>query len=274
MHIKNFASEYQGVLSDAQRRGDSNIRIVSSLSSEASAFRSDVEGELKEGRLTGSKGRGVVTITLERIAEKLESMVLEVKKVSKENVAYIVAANEAYARLLVLSERNDTKPEDVKEVTERLRSSIIKISEVSPDKVVSAMLPSIEGIVNSLLQPEGEGFKLKQLEAINNHIKPRVESMLVNLEELANGESLDIGSLPSYDPITRPEAVLKYGNQFPVQWAIAIALDLSPLVFLILLVLGPNGKREDAFDELSVTVGDAIKMQHASERLRLKEGNS
>lgn len=271
MHIKSFASEYQESINEAQRRGESNTRIVAAISSEAAAFKADVKGEIEDGRLTGSPGRGTVTITLERIAEKLESMSVASMKASEENAIYINAASESYTRLLILAERDSTRPSDVKEATERLRSAIIKIDEVSPAKTVTAMMPLIAGISDTLLQPKGDGFKKKQLEAINIHIKPRLESMQENLIALAKDASGETVNMPNYDPITRPEAVLKYGDQFPVQWAIAGALDAAPLLFLLLLLLGPNGNKNDEIEELSVTIGDALKIKRALDILELNK---
>jgi hypothetical protein len=268
MHLKEFAAQYQPAINEAQRRGEGNASIVDAINSEAAAFAADVEGEVKEGRLTGSPGRGAVTITLERVADKLASMSEAVTQAAEDNNTAILAATKAFADLQILAERDDTRPGHVKEATEELRSAIIKIDSVSPARTVAAMLPAIDGISGSLLEPEGAGFAAKQRDAINEHIEPRLESMQQALAELADKSVGETDNLPIYEPITPPEAVLRYGAQFPVQWAIAAALDAAPMVFLFLLILGPYGNRGETAEELRMSIGEAIKVRDALNRLQ------
>lgn len=240
MHLKQFVAAYNAPVNEAQRRGERNARIVAAVAAEAAAFQADVAGEVKEGRLTGAPGRGAVTITLERVADQLDAMTQQVEQAAEQNAQAITTATDAFAALQVLAEQERPATGDVKAATERLRMAIIRIDEVSPANVVAALLPGVEGVMNSLLRPEGEGFAARQRAAIEDHIRPRLESIRDNLAELAKSTQGSTAGMPGYEPITPPEAAVGYYRHFPVQWSISAALDLAPLVFLVLLLLGPR----------------------------------
>jgi hypothetical protein len=181
-----------------------------------------------------------VTITLERVADQLDAMTEQVEQAAEQNAQAISAATDAFAALQVLAEQERPATGDVKAATERLRMAIIRIDEVSPANVVAALLPGVEGVMSSLLTPEGQGFAARQRAAIEDHIRPRLQSIRDNLAELAKTTQGSTAGMPGYEPITPPEAAVAYHRHFPVQWSISAALDVAPLVFLVLLLLGPR----------------------------------
>lgn len=251
MHNRQFLSEYEHALEAVDRQVDASARTLAAIRAEASAFRADVEGEIAQGRLTGYAGRGVVSGTLEQIADKLDGMVVEVEKASESAAEVSAEASTAFAELQAHLDRGMSEPAYVKERLERVRQAVIQLNEQSPAAVLAAVLPAIrEGIAFREADGGSAGLRERQSAALARSVIPRVEQTFVALEDLAVRTAGETVELPRFEHLTAPEAAMRYMGQFPIYWGMAIAIDAMPLFFLILLAV--NTPRVEPGFELSI----------------------
>jgi hypothetical protein len=237
MHNRQFLSAYEHALEAVNRQVEGSERTLAAIRAEAAAFRTDVEGEIAQGRLTGYAGRGVVSGTLEQIADKLDQMVIEVEAASVSTAAISAEASAAFAELQVHLEQGHNDPAFVKERLEHIRQAVIQLNEQSPAAVLAAMLPTIrQGISFPSVQAGLGGLGARQAEALERSVLPRVEQTFAALEALALETAGETVELPRFEHLSAPEAAMRYFAHFPIYWGMAIAIDAMPLFFLILLV--------------------------------------
>lgn len=243
MHNRVFLDQYAQALETVNRQVEASEQTLAAIRTEASTFRSDVEGEIAEGRLTGYAGRGVVAGTLEQIADKLDGMVVEAERAAVKMAEVSQAAGTAFAELQAHLDSGRNDPELVKERVEQIRQAVIQMNEKSPAAVLAAMLPTIR---NGISFPDANGgtaaLRDRQADAFDRSVKPRVERTFAALEDLANKTAGHTVDLPRFEHLTAPEAAMRYIRQFPIYWAMAIAIDAMPLMFLLLVtVTAPRG---------------------------------
>ncbi len=243
MHNRVFLDEYAQALESVNRQVDASEQTLAAIRTEAATFRADVEGEIADGRLTGYAGRGVVAGTLEQIADKLDGMVAEAEGAAVTMVDVSQVAGAAFSELQAHLDSGRNDPEFVKAHVEQIRQAVIEMDEKSSAAVLAAMLPTIRGGI-SFPAANGGTTKLRdrQADAFDRSVKPRVEHTFQTLEDLAvktAGETVD---LPKFEHLTAPEAAMLYARQFPIYWAMAIAIDIMPLMFLLLVTVStPRG---------------------------------
>jgi hypothetical protein len=251
MHNRQFLTEYEHALETVNRQVEASARTLAAIRAEATAFRADVEGELADGRLTGFAGRGVVSGTLEQIADKLEGMVAEVETASESAAQISAKASTAFGELQVHLEQGKNDPAYVKERLEQIRHAVIQLNEKSPAAVLAAVLPTIrEGIAFRKADGRTEGLRDRQTEALERSVLPRVEKTFAALEDLAQRTAGETVALPKFEHLNASEAAMRYMGQFPIYWGMAIAIDAMPLFFLILLAV--TSPRSEPGFELSV----------------------
>lgn len=265
MHNRVFLNQYEQSLEAVNRQVEASEQTLAAMRTEARTFRSDVEGEITEGRLTGYAGRGVVAGTLEQIADKLDGMVAEAEDAAEAMAGVSAAGGAAFTDLQAHLESGRNDPEFVKESVEQVRQAVIQMDEKSPAAVLAAMLPTIRGGISF---PEANGgtaaLRDRQSEAFNRSVRPRVESTFSALENLARKNAGQTVNLPRFEHLTAPEAAMRYLDQFPIYWAMAVAIDAMPLMFLLLVaVTAPRG--EPGFD---LTAGEVVQAMQVYANLR------
>jgi hypothetical protein len=243
MHNRQFLNQYEQALEAANRQVEASARTLAAMRAEAGAFRADVEGEIAEGRLTGYAGHGVVSATLEQIADKLDAMVAEAEAASESAARTSAEASAAFAEVQSHLEQGMNDPAFVKERLERIRHAVIQLDEQSPAAVIASVLPAIgEGIAFRAADGRSIALRERQAEALEGAVRPRVEQTFAALEDLARRTAAGTVELPRFEHLSAPEAAMRYLEQFPIYWGMAIAIDAMPLLFLILLVVSaPRG---------------------------------
>lgn len=269
MHNRQFLNAYEQALEAVNRQVEGSERTLAAIRAEAAAFRNDVDGEIADGRLTGYAGRGVVSGTLEQIADKLEQMVLEVEAASVSTAAISAEASTAFANLQAHLERGHNDPVFVKARLEEIRQAIIQLNEQSPAAVLAAMLPTIrQGISFPSVQAANSRLGARQVEALESAVLPRVEQTFAALESLAIETAGETVELPRFEHLSAPEAAMRYFTQFPIYWGMAIAIDAMPLFFLILLV-ATAPRSQPGYDlsvnELHLAMAAYADLQHIAE---------
>lgn len=252
MHNRQFLNEYEHALEAVSRQVDGSERTLAAVRAEAVTFRADVEGEIASGRLTGYAGRGVVSGTLEQIADKLDQMVVEVEAATVSAAEISAEASRAFAQLQTHLEQGLNESAFVKERLEIIRQSIIRLNEQSPAAVLAALLPTIRGgITFPTVEASASGLSARQSEALGESVMPRVAQTFDALQALALETAGETVELPRFEHLSAPEAAMRYMNQFPIYWGMAIAIDAMPLFFLALLAV--TARRTQPGHELSVS---------------------
>lgn len=238
MHNRQFLNDYGRALDAANRQVQASAPTLAAMRAEASAFRADVAGEIADGRLTGYSGRGVVSGTLEQIADKLDGMVAEAQTATEAAAQTSAEASAAFAEVQSHLEQGKNDPAFVKERFDRIHHAIIELDEKSPAAVMAALLPTIhKGIAFRGADGRSAGLRDRQAEALEGSVVPRVEQTFATLEDLARSTAGGTVELPRFEHLSAPEAAMRYMAQFPIYWGMAIAIDLMPLFFLVLLVV-------------------------------------
>ena len=269
MHNRQFLNQYGQALEAANRQVEASARTLAAMRAEAGAFRADVEGEIAEGRLSGYAGRGVVSGTLEQIADKLDAMVAEAEAASAKAATISAEASTAFAEVQAHLEQGRNDQVFVKERLERIRHAVIQLHEQSPAAVMAAVLPALgEGLALRSADGGSADLRDRQAEALELSVRPRLEQTFTALEALARETAGETVELPRFEHLSAPEAAMRYWDQFPIYWGMAIAIDAMPLLFLILLVVtAPRG--EPGFDltanELHLALAAYADLRHLVE---------
>ena len=237
MHNRHFLTEYERALEAVNRQVEASGRTLAAMRSEATAFRADVEGEIAEGRLTGFAGRGAVSGTLEQIADKLDGMVAEAEAAGAAAAQISADAGTAFAEVQAHLEQGQNEPVFVRDRLERIRHAVIQLHEQSPAAVLAAGLPAnVDGIAFRAADAGSATLRARQAEALEL-VRPRVEQTYAALGALARETAGEPVELPRFEHLSAPEAAMRYMDQFPIYWGMAIAIDAMPLFFLLLLTV-------------------------------------
>ena len=106
------------------------------------------------------------------------------------------------------------------------------------------------------------------LERLKGDLKTTTLPIIAYADEIANAEPVIIDP---FETVTPSQAVLRYWYAFIPQWVAALALDMSPMIALIMLTIALKTKTEKELKEieiLSTPIGTVLRVKALEELTR------
>ncbi|MEQ8694808.1 MAG: hypothetical protein RIC85_05800 [Gammaproteobacteria bacterium] len=250
--------------------------FIPDLEHQQTRYRDKEEEETRTGSSTGSGGSGTVSLTYKAISKRFGAMADEVSA-TLQNAE---ALNQKAARQIEVLREIALRDVPVGKLSRIFQSEAHKLRTTLVEQDFSA---SVEALQRGLatLTGETEGRKLSARSAKGRkHQAEALEKTRQDLERIATAMASKLAELsavsaavsPKSEPTTIVTAIFRYASDFAVYWAIALCLDLAPLVLLAArmipsLTLSTEEQRMHRI--LDVRVGDQLDLEEAKNVLRI-----
>lgn len=272
-HLANTTEEYQSRLSQAHNNALAAQGLLPDIELASDRFQRLAQEERATGSLTGTSGSGTVVQLLNQMSGQLEGLAAEVRAARVESDALFEQGGRYLGEMRrIVSAAGPIEPRSIAYAEEAVSLAGV-IAALSETSIAPAVRRAAEDLSAAFVAPEVDGGTA-DLANRQAAIVLRVESAIdVQSNALASAADsiLARDPVPSvrFVPLSTPEAVLQYADEFLPSWAGAISIDLLPAV-LILILAGVHSaiRREEGaeMDAHHVTVHEmnqALRLYNA-----------
>ncbi len=265
-HLAGTVESYQAKLDQAHQNALAAQSLLPDIQLASARFSRLAREEQRSGALTGTSGSGTVVQLLRQMSKELTSLAEQVAA-SRERVQSLFnqgGRHLARMRKLVsasgpIAARSDAFAEEAVVLTG-------VIAALEQTSIAPAVKRTAEDLVRTFIAPTADG-RTADLVARQNKIVDRVEKAVAAQSKALAAAADEILKRPPvvphrFEPLSTPEAVLRYAGDFLPSWAGAISIDLMPGV-LILILCGVQAaiRREEGgeLDGHAITADDMMR---------------
>lgn len=221
-----------------QRVGD----LAQDIGGRSADFLGMAEADRASGRYSGFRGGGAFTDSAETIGAGLAGLKARIDETVAESDA---ASEQARRHLEIMREtalRRDQPPKvriaAIENEVSALRGTLATVSAERLAGLISRELNRMTRLANGMkpTSPRAD-IRAGQAKAIAV-LQARMADTAATLSEAVDALSaVDDGDALRFDPMSVMQAIFAYGDQFIPQWIGGVAIDLAPLVIVLLLTL-------------------------------------
>lgn len=275
-HLANTTEDYQARLNKAHNNALAAQSLLPDIELAADRFQRLASEERVSGSLTGTSGSGTVVQLLRQMSSQLGGLGEEVRTARTATDSLY----EQGGRRLAQMRRIVSSVGPIEDRSIGFAEEAVALAGVITALQQTSIAPSVKRVADDLsstfVAPVADGGS-----AGNAELATRQEAVVGRVEKAIKAQSAALSKAADdilsrdpveplrFKPLSAPEAVLLYAEDFLPSWAGAISIDLLPGV-LILILIGVQAsiRREDGeeLDENQMTVGE---LQRA---LQLYEG--
>jgi hypothetical protein len=240
-HLARSVETYQERLGEAHENALAVQGLLPDIELAHSRFADLAAREADGGELTGFSGAGSVTAFLDQTARQLGDLAQRVRA-SRGDVQDLFAEGQAHLAKMraLLAERG---PVDGR-MTD-FASEAVELSGILTNLQQTSVAPAVRRIVDNvpavLIAPAASGqsatLRTAQEEAAQNILRA-----ITDQSQLLAAAAAEVAAAPPvepvrFTPVSSAEAVILYADQFVPSWAGAIAIDLLPMVLVLILAI-------------------------------------
>ncbi|MGD1887214.1 MAG: hypothetical protein ACFB01_08855 [Cohaesibacteraceae bacterium] len=262
-HLANTTEEYQARLTEAHNNALAAQGLLPDIQLATERFRRLAQEERLTGSLTGTSGSGTVVQLLNQMAGQLDGLAAEVRASRVEVDALFEQGGRYLGEMRrIVSAAGPIEPRAISYAEEAVALSGV-IAAMSETSIAPAVRRAAEDLAAAFVAPEVDG-QTSDLASRQEAIVGRVESAIgVQSAALASAADGILSRDPvqpvRFVPLSTPEAVLLYADEFLPSWAGAISIDLLPAVLIVILAGVHSAIRREEGAELDahhVTVAE------------------
>ncbi|MFK8035307.1 MAG: hypothetical protein AB8B94_14290 [Hyphomicrobiales bacterium] len=274
-HLAVTIEDYQQDLTEAHNNALAAQSLLPDIQLAADRFQRLSGEEEASGALTGTSGSGTVVQLLRQMSTQLDGLSREVEASRAPVKQLFEQGGEQLSRMRRLvsaagpiAPRSDAFSEEAVTLTG-------VISSLQETSIAPAVKRAADDLTRTFIAPVADGrsqdLALRQ-NAVVDRVRDAVSGQGDALSEAAN-EILEreIVKPKRFVPLSAPEAVLRYANDFLPSWAGAISIDLLPavLIFILCIVHAAIRREEDpdAFEN-TMTAADMVQALSLYDRLQ------
>lgn len=277
-HLANTTEEYQSRLSEAHNNALAAQGLLPDIELASERFRRLAQEELATGSLTGTSGSGTVVQLLNQMSGQLEGLAAEVRAARVESDALFEQGGNYLGDMRrIVSAAGPIEPRAIAYAEEAVALTGI-IAALSETSIAPAVRRAAEDLSAAFVAPEVDGGTA-DLASRQAAVVSRVESAIdVQSNALASAADAILAREPvvpvRFVPLSTPEAVLLYAEDFLPSWAGAISIDLLPAVLILILAGVHSAIRREEGEEMDahhVTVHEmnqALKLYNAMQPMQ------
>jgi hypothetical protein len=226
----------QSLLPDVQRASDRFARLA--------------DNERESGALTGTQGSGSVVQLLTQMAAQLNELGDSITS-SREEVAALFEQGSAH---LTKMRELVSAPGDVAPRADEFSAEVVQLTAVISALQETGVAPSVKraaqdlslGFIAPVADGQDAGLVVRQ-DQVMATVRDSVSAQSAALSQAADEILAEPKVEPRrFVPLSSAEAVLRYWSDFIPSWAGAIAIDLLPVVLVLVLMIVHDAMRREA----------------------------
>jgi hypothetical protein len=277
-HLARHAEGYAQALDKAHNDALAAQSLLPDIQLASERFARLAADEQNSGALTGTSGSGTVVQLLTQMSNDLRGLGDEisasretVKQLYEEGGRHIAQMRELVSASGPVAQRADVFGEEAM----ALAGVIASLQQTS---VAPAVRRAADDLAGSFIAPVADGgtddLRDRQT-AVVGHVATAVAAQSKQLAAAADQILAAEPVRPErFVPLSAPDAVLRYAQDFLPSWAGAISIDLLPGVLVLILVVVHGAIRREEDPQVAdhvMTAADMIQAMRLYERMRREE---
>ena len=274
-HLANALENYQQDLDRAHSQALAAQSLLPDIQMASERFARLADQERATGLLTGSSGSGTVVALLMQMSNQLNGLSAEVIASREQVKSLFEQGGKHLSRMRELvSSSAPIEPRGTAfaEAAVELSGVIAALQQTS---VAPAVKRAAEDLAQGFIAPAADG-RTAALAERQSDVVGKVERAVATQSAALAAAAEDILAQEKvvpmrFNPLSPPEAVLRYAGDFLPSWAGAISIDLMPAILIFILCVVEAAIREQEDPELSantMTAADVIRAVRLFEHIK------
>ena len=279
-HLANTTEQYQQKLEQAHDNALAAQSLLPDIQLASQRFSRLADEEASTGALTGTSGSGTVVQLLRQMSRQLEGLGEEIiasRKPTKDAFAEGGKHLAAMRKLVSQTGPVEARANAFAEEAVALSGTIAALQQTS---IAPAVKRAAEDLGRTFIAPVADG-STADLASRQTDVVGRVEESVKTQSEALAAAADTILARPvveqvRFTPLSTPEAVLLYAQDFMPSWAGAISIDLLPavMIFILCIVQAAIRKEEGVdLDANDVTASEMIRAVRLYRQLEALDAN-
>lgn len=276
-HMANATETYQEQLDKAHSNALAAQSLLPDIQLASQRFAALGAQENASGALTGTSGSGTVvqlltqmSTELNRLAQEVENSRDRVKQAFEQGGRHLARMRELISNTGPIEARSNAFGEEALKL-------IGQISALEQTSVAPSVKRTAVDLEKTFIAPIADGGDLS-LQARQTEIVGRVEKAVQSQSRALASAADEILSrepvvVPRFQPLSPPEAVLRYAGDFVPSWAGAISIDLLPgvLIFIMIIVEGAIRRHDGGdLDAETMSAADVMRAMELYKRMQVQ----
>ena len=274
-HMAEAAEDYAKDLDQAHNNALASQSLLPDIQLAAERFARLSREEQTTGALTGTSGSGTVARVLAQMSAQLTALADEVSQdrtavagYYEEGGKHLSAMRHLVSATGAVAPRGDAFAEEAVALTG-------VIAAMQQTSIAPAVKRAADGLVRSFITPVADGdtqdLRARQtliVGKVADAVKEEAQALSAAADEILTRQQVEP---KRFDPISKPEAVIRYATDFLPSWAGAISIDLMPAVLVLILTIVQIAIRQDKDPEIAahrVTAADMIEALQLYDRVK------
>ncbi|MBX2806368.1 MAG: hypothetical protein KTR19_10370 [Hyphomicrobiales bacterium] len=266
-HMANATETYQQQFDRAHSNALAAQSLLPDIQLASQRFASLAEQERASGALTGTSGSGTVVQLLTQMSTEMNRLALEVEDSRAQVKQRFEQGGRHLARMRELVSNSGPIDARANAFGEEALKLIGEINALEQTSVAPSVKRTAADLSKTFIAPIADGADLalqqRQTEVVGrveNAVRLQSQALASAADEILNREPAQV---PRFQPLSPPEAVLLYAEDFLPSWAGAISIDLLPavLIFIMITVEGAIRRHESGAELDAETMSAADVMR-------------
>ena len=265
-HMAQATETYQQQLDKAHSNALAAQSLLPDIQLASKRFASLGEQERSSGALTGTSGSGTVVQLLNQMSRELNRLAQEVEESRGDVKRLFEQGGRHLARMRELVSNSGPIEARANAFGEEALKLIGQIAALQQTSVAPSVKRAADDLGKTFIAPIADG-RDASLQRRQTEVVGRVEQAVrVQSRALATAAEDILGREaavpPRFQPLSPPEAVLRYASDFAPSWAGAISIDLLPAVLIFIMIIVEGAIRRDGgthLDAESMSAADVMR---------------
>ena len=259
-HMANATENYQFQLDRAHSNALASQSLLPDIQLASRRFAGLAEQERSTGALTGTSGSGTVVQLLAQMSKELDRLAGEVEESRGRVKRDFEAGGRHLARMRELVSNSGPIEARANAFGEEALKLTGQISALQQTSVAPSVKRTAEDLSKSFIAPIADSRdaalarrQTEMVARVEGSIRQQSRALASAADEILRRKPV---TPERFQPLTPPEAVLRYAGDFLPSWAGAISIDLLPgvLIFILIIVEGAvrrSGGADNAAEAMS-----------------------
>lgn len=245
-HMRVSVDSMQRALNDIRQERDREYdRLIPIVRQTSLRFERLAEEEEKRGTLTSAAGSGAVSNYLRDLSRQLTSVLDMVEAKRRDETLVVIELNE---RMRTLREAFGSRGRQFRAELETLvrdlnavQTDIGKVIGASPIDVVRFQISTMREIRPLTASSLNRSFAESQRGVMDNLETEKVNTLNEIDRALSDLKGQETLKAPAFETMHDLEAIVVYWRQIWLSWAISIATDIGPFLWILVAAVMPRG---------------------------------
>lgn len=266
LHMANATETYQQEFDRAHANALAAQSLLPDIQLASKRFASLAQQERASGALTGTSGSGTVVQLLTQMSTDLDRLAQEVADSRERAKLLFEQGSRNLARMRELVSGSGPVETRANAFGEEALKLIGQITALQQTSVAPSVKRAADDLGKTFIAPIADGrdvgLQQRQTEVVSRvekSVKTQSQALAKAADEILQRPA---AAPPRFQPLSPPEAVLRYAGDFLPSWAGAISIDLMPAVLIFIMVIVEGSIRRHSGTDLdteTMTAADVIR---------------